>query len=202
MSVITPPSVLYHIRHGQTDWNAEGRLQGQHDIPLNALGREQAARNGTALRDHFAEKGLDPAGFVWLCSPLGRSRETMEIVRRGIGLDPAAYNIVPDLRELTFGLWEGSTLPELKLREPQAIAARKADKWGFVPPEGESYAMLSQRIAGWLSGIRVPAVVVSHGGVQRVLSGLLLGTATGEIPLLPVPQDRIFRYDAGAADWF
>ncbi|WP_334174685.1 histidine phosphatase family protein [Pseudoxanthobacter sp.] len=202
MSLILPPSPLYHVRHGQTDWNAEGRLQGQHDIPLNDLGREQAARNGAAMRVHFHDNALDPAAFLWLASPLGRSRETMEILRRGMGLDPAAYTVVPALRELTFGRWEGSTLPELKAREPEATAARKADKWGFVPPEGESYAMLSARIGAWLAALPAPAVVVSHGGVQRVLTGLLLGTPAQEIPLLPVPQDRIFRYSAGAADWF
>lgn len=194
-------TTLYHIRHGQTDWNAEGRLQGQRDIPLNEFGRTQAARNGQALAEHFATAGLDPAAFVWIASPLGRSRETMEIVRRGLGLDPLDYAVDERLREVTFGQWEGHTLDEIKVRDPAGHAARKADKWGFVPPEGESYAMLSDRIRGWLAGIDRDAVVVAHGGVQRVLEGLLFPMPSADIPVRPVPQDRIFRFQAGEAVW-
>ena len=77
---------LYLVRHGETDWNAEGRIQGQRDVPLNARGRAQARRNGEVLRDLLGER----AGTIrYLASPLGRTRETMEIIREAIHPDTA-----------------------------------------------------------------------------------------------------------------
>ncbi len=193
--------LIYFIRHGETDWNAERRLQGQRDIPLNLKGEAQAARNGRVLAGHFRELGLDPAAFDFVSSPLGRARRTMEIVRREMALDPA-FRTDPELMEITFGAWEGSTLEELAARNRVAAEARAADKWNYVPPGGESYSMLSDRIAGWLAGVSVPTVAVSHGGVNRVLRGLVAGDiATREIPILDVPQDRILVVRDDAFEW-
>jgi broad specificity phosphatase PhoE len=196
-----PRVTLVHIRHGETDWNAEGRLQGQRDVPLNPVGRGQAARNGRALAAHLAERGIDPDDLDWVASPLGRARETMAIVRDTAGLDPSDYRLDDSLKEVTFGLWEGFTIAELKVRDPAGIAARKADKWSFVPPGGESYAMLSARIAGFLDHLERDTVVVSHGGVMRVLQGLLLRVPEREVPLLDVPQGEFFVFapDGGGA---
>lgn len=192
---------LIHIRHGETDWNAEGRLQGQRDVPLNAVGRTQAARNGRALAAHLAAGGIDPEALDWVASPLGRSRETMEIVRDTMGLDPRDYRVDDSLKEVTFGLWEGFTLGELKLSDPAGVAARRADKWAFVPPGGESYAMLSARIDRFLRGLDADTVVVAHGGVQRVLAGLITGVPAAEVPVLEVPQDRFCIFARGAGAW-
>jgi len=82
---------LYFIRHGETDWNAEGRLQGQHDTPLNRTGLGQASRCGDILRDLLARDGRDPRDFDYVASPLVRARKTMELVRAGLALDPAGY---------------------------------------------------------------------------------------------------------------
>lgn len=194
-------ATLIHIRHGQTDWNAEARLQGGRDIALNDLGRSQAARNGAALGAHLAAAGIDPASLDWVASPLSRARETMEIVRGAMGLDPAAYRLEPVLKEISFGRWEGFTIPELKVTDPEGVARRRADKWGFVPPEGESYRMLSDRVAGWLGTVRQDAVVVAHGGILRVLHGLLAGVPAADLPLMEVPQDQLCRFSAGGVDW-
>ncbi len=196
-----PASNLYLIRHGETDWNVEGRLQGQRDIPINAKGRVQAQRNGEALAGILAAAGRDPSALDWVASPLSRARETMEILRAAMGLDPAGYRLDPRLVEISFGEWEGSTLPELKLRDPLGHAARKADKWGFVPPSGESYEMLSERIAPWLSGLAADTVCVAHGGITRVARGLLEGVPPAEIPILPIRQDRIYVWSGGRSDW-
>ena len=110
--------LIYMIRHGQTAWNAEGRLQGQKDIPLNYTGRAQAAGNGHALK---ALLGAAVSDFDFVASPLGRTRETMEILRRAMGLDPLAYRTDKRLVEVSFGDWEGHTLEELMAMTPDRV---------------------------------------------------------------------------------
>jgi probable phosphoglycerate mutase len=161
--------ILYFVRHGQTDWNAERRLQGQRDIPLNALGRMQAAQCAAILRDLFERERRACGLLDYVSSPLGRARETMELMRAGLGLDPQAYRTDPRLMEMSFGRWEGLTFEELKAREPEALAARERDRWGHVLPDGESYEQLVVRVRAWYECIERDAVVASHGGVCRAL---------------------------------
>jgi len=130
--------LLYYIRHGETDWNTQGRLQGRRDLPINAHGRAQARQCAEILRELIAREDDRQPDFV--SSPLGRARETMEIVRAALGLDPAAYRIDECLIEISFGGWEGFTLDELGRSAPDAVAARERDKWRFTPPGAESYA--------------------------------------------------------------
>jgi probable phosphoglycerate mutase len=168
-----PRPVLYFIRHGETDWNREHRLQGQHDIPLNALGRVQASRCGEVLRDLLdRERKLAPE-YSYVSSPLGRARETMELMRATMGLDPLAYRTDARLMEMSFGRWEGFTFAELQEREAQGLAERERDKWGFVLPGGESYALLQDRVRAWYDSIEHDTVVSAHGGVFRVLTAFL-----------------------------
>jgi probable phosphoglycerate mutase len=197
---LVPPFMVF-IRHGQTDWNAEGRMQGRRDIPLNDTGRTQARRNGAALRDYFAEKGIDPGDLSYFVSPLSRAVETMTLVCEEMDLDPDLFQRDERLLEITFGAWEGFTIPELAERAPALAAARKADKWGFVPPEGESYRMLSSRIDAWMVTLTRPSVVISHGGVMRVLQGRLLSLPNQEIPGLDIPQDRMLVWTGSSVEW-
>ncbi|WP_186392084.1 MULTISPECIES: histidine phosphatase family protein [unclassified Pannonibacter] len=190
-------TLLIFIRHGQTDWNAEGRMQGQKDIPLNDTGRSQARRNGKALASFLAHGGIDPAELRFIASPLGRTRETMDLMREAMGLPAGGYELEPRVKEITFGDWEGRTLEELAASDPELVAQRRSDKWGFVPPQGESYAMLSQRISGWLAEQTAPSVSVIHGGVIRVLRGLLEDLQPSEIPRLDVPQDVVYLWKDG-----
>jgi broad specificity phosphatase PhoE len=186
------PTIVF-LRHGETDWNAEGRLQGQRDVPLNDKGRGQARRNGAVLRR------LLPAvdDFDFVASPLGRARETMEIARTALGLDPKAYRTDHRLREATFGRWEGFTTEEIRAREPGELAAREADKWGVSPPGGESYEVLAERVRPWLAEIAKPTVVVAHGGVGRVLWIELAGLDPATAVAIAMPHDRVFLWDAG-----
>ena len=197
---MTRPTIFF-IRHGQTDWNVERRLQGQRDTPLNEIGRGQARRNGRMLAAHFAAAGTDPDSFDFVASPLLRAATTMELVRAEMGLDPAAYRTDPRLMEITFGAWEGYTLDELAVEYGMAAAAREADKWNYVPPGGESYSMLTDRIRGWLDGVDRPTVAVSHGGVNRAFRGLLEDMPAHEIPSLDVPHDRILKVAGGTLEW-
>ena len=188
------PTIVF-LRHGETDWNVEGRLQGQQDVPLNANGRAQARRNGETLRG--AVEGV--AAFDFVASPLGRARETMEIARAAMGLDPKAYRVDHRLREVTFGRWEGFTTAEIRAREPSELAAREADKWGVAPPGGESYERLATRVRPWLLEISRPTVVVAHGGIGRVLWIELAGLDPAKAVALAVPHDRVFVWSGGGA---
>ena len=188
---------LIHIRHGQTDWNVEGRLQGQLDIPLNDTGRGQAARNGRVLAERLAADGVDPASLAYIASPLGRAMETMRLVRDALGLDHS-FPTDPRLMEITFGEWTGKTYAELRASGYETqVRARKKDKWSFRPPGAETYAELAQRVAGWLETVERDTIAVAHGGIFRVLNGLLLGMPWHEVPSVEPPQDRIAIFSGG-----
>ncbi|WP_068318327.1 histidine phosphatase family protein [Polycladidibacter hongkongensis] len=195
------PDHIVFVRHGQTDWNKEGRMQGHQDIPLNDTGREQARRNGEYLALYLEEQGVNAEAFDWLCSPMIRTRQTMDILREEMGLPADQYRIENRLKEITFGAMEGKTIPELEVDQPEAVARRAADKWGFVPPEGESYQMLTARIEAWLMTTHRPLIVVSHGGVMRALRGLLCGHPEAEVPNLPVPQDQFWVWSNKEESW-
>jgi len=189
--------LLFYIRHGETDWNVESRLQGQHDIPINARGREQARRSGTILGDLLARDGIAAAGLDFVASPLGRARETMQRVRTTLGLDPDAYRVDPRLAEVAFGAWEGFTNEELRTHFPDLSAAREADKWDFTPPQGESYATASLRMRAWYDALSRDTVAVAHGGTLRGLV-VQLGIATWDnAPFLEVSQGVVYVIQPG-----
>ncbi len=188
---------LVFLRHGETDWNVEGRLQGQRDIPINAKGRDQAKLNGETVRREVPEA----VNFDFVASPLGRARETMEIARTAMGLDPTGYRIDERLKELTFGEWEGFTYRDIERAHPGWVAQRLADKWFFQPPGGESYEMLSARIVGWLRTVDRPTLVVSHGGVGRVLRAHLLNLDPLETVIEDFRHDRVFLWRDGEGRW-
>lgn len=191
----------YVIRHGQTDWNAQRRLQGQKDIPLNDTGRAQAAQNGQTMRRLVGAA----EAFSFVASPLSRTRETMQILRQSMGLDPLDYRTDERLVELSFGDWEGHTLKEVRAVAPEKVKARSADKWSFIPPgpSAESYEILSWRIGAWLQSLEGPTITVSHGGVIRSLFRLIGGISTSEAAELPIPQDCVLAVDTdeGSLEW-
>jgi broad specificity phosphatase PhoE len=196
--MLRPSVTLYFVRHGETDWNRAQRYQGQVDIPLNATGRAQAARNGRALAQALGHRA---AALDFVASPLGRARETMEIMRREMDLPAPGYRTDDRLREIHYGHWEGELWTELPAKDPEGFARREADRWGWQPRGGESYRALSERVAGWVGEIDRDVVVAAHGGVMRVLRGLLLGLEPAEIFLLDVPQDKVLVFEAGSARW-
>lgn len=141
------------VRHGETDWNVERRVQGQTDRPLNAAGRAQAR----ALADRLAGEQLHAV----YSSDLSRARETAELVAGRHGLDVV---ILPDLREKDFGSWEGLTEREIAMRFPEA----RPGHWG----DGETAVALAERVVRALGHIAAAhhgerVLVVSHGGPIR-----------------------------------
>jgi glucosyl-3-phosphoglycerate phosphatase len=150
-------------RHGQTQWNADGRFQGQSDIPLDTVGKRQAERAARLLA------GLRPDAIV--SSDLGRAMATAAPLARLTGLSVTSDK---DLRERYGGLWEGLTDTEIRARWPAEYAA-------WTPPGGETSVTVADRAGGALeriAGGMAPGtlvVVVSHGAAIRLGAARLLG---------------------------
>jgi len=192
------PHRIMFIRHGETDFNAEGRLQGQQDTPLNGKGREQASAVGRALAKCFrADLERLEAENAFHCSPLSRVRETLELARAAMGYEPSRYALADGLKELSFGAWEGSTWAEIEARDPVGVAEREKDKWRFTPPGGESYATLAERLSAWLAEQRGALFVASHGGVARAFMYLLGGLDEQKAPSVNIFQGRALVFEPG-----
>jgi broad specificity phosphatase PhoE len=158
---------IYLIRHGETDWNREGRAQGQHDVQLNGKGREQARQIGAFLA------GIHPAAVI--SSGLSRARETAEIISHSLGLDPVIH---PELRERDMGKFSGLTRQEI-----QAYGVTDLSHWDGLPGVETDEDLLKrvlpclQQFIGTNDG---DGVVITHGGVIRVLFDHFMGINTKE----------------------
>lgn len=191
--------LLYILRHGETDWNVEGRLQGQADTDINARGRAQAERNGRRL----AALIKDPGIFDFVASPMRRTVETMQRVRTQLGLVPQGFRTDARLKEVHFGDWQGFTYAELEAHQPGCTQERARRKWHFLPPgrEAESYEILAGRVRSWLDEVERPTVCVTHGGVMRTLFYWLGDLPPEKACELSIPQDRILRIADGKLEW-
>lgn len=187
--------LIYYVRHGQTDWNAELRFQGRRDIPLNDTGREQAQGNGKRLAG-LINQG---EGFSFISSPLSRSRETMEIIRTEMGLDPKAYETDERLVEMSYGDLEGTTQAEFKAADRELYYHRKANHWDFKPSNGESHSDVLLRVSDWYQSLSDDGryVVSAHGAVGRVVRHYLAGVSVEEVCKHTFPQDKVFRFHDG-----
>jgi broad specificity phosphatase PhoE len=190
-------SLLFYVRHGETEWNQQGRLQGQHDSGLTALGRAQAVHCGEILRQLLARDGRDAGALDFVSSPLGRARATMEVMRAALGLEPVDYRTDARLAELAFGRWEGVAYPELLAHERVTLAAREQDKWNFVPPGGESYADLLVRVRAWHATLRRDSVVVAHGGTARALVALRCIAEREKAAAFAIDQGVVYVFAGG-----
>jgi len=193
------PPLCYFVRHGQTGWNAELRLQGQADTDMSEFGRSQAVRNGRRLTELIDR----PEKFDFVASPLKRTRETMELIRREMGLPASGYRTDARLMEVHFGDWQGFTYAELEQRQPGSSAARLSDKWGFVGPGegGENYQMLLDRVKPWYDALQQPTVCVTHGGVLRILFRLVKGMPEADAADMDILQDRVLRLRDNRLEW-
>ncbi|MEA2865813.1 MAG: hypothetical protein QOE39_528 [Bradyrhizobium sp.] len=192
-----PAPTIYYIRHGETAWNAEGRFQGSKDIPLNDLGRTQAAAAGEILAGLLTRGGHEAASLPYVASPLGRARLTMELARGALKLPPADYRVDDRLREIGYGHWEGLTLPEMELHDAATFASRNRDNWGVAAPSGESYASVTLRMREWSDSLLTDTVAVAHGGTMRALM-VALGVATPlEAAETPIGQGVVYVFRDG-----
>ena len=160
---------IYYMRHGETDWNVEGRLQGGIDTPLNELGLTQAAHAGRVLADLFARQGLDASNLAFVASPLQRARITMDLVRAELKLPPGGYALDDRLREIGYGHWEGSTLAQARVSHPELYASRELDKWGCFAAGRRELCLGPDPDARLVRSLQADTVAVAHGGTARAL---------------------------------
>ena len=184
---------LYMLRHGETAWNTERRMQGTKNSDLTDRGRAQAEAMGRTLRIELAR---EPGPTIFLRSPLGRTRETSEIVGRELGISATDWREDVRLAELSYGQWEGFSWKEIEVTHPTELADWRADPHGYCPPGGETHLQLNQRSSEMLAMIaasRTRTVVVSHGVSGAVMRGLHLGLDARAMFVLEKPQDAFFR---------
>jgi probable phosphoglycerate mutase len=175
---------LLIARHGETEWNAIGRLQGHTDVPLNDRGRGQARELAAAM---------EAAGIAAvITSDLARARETGAIVADVLGLGPP--RVVEELRERRFGVFEGLTRDECRVQYPDAWAAWHA-RTG-VPDGAEPIEAAIARLHAALDALTAeggePALVISHGGLMRLWLGEILRV---DIPPLPNGATYVVEHD-------
>ncbi len=193
-----PGTVLWLVRHGETEWNAARRLQGQQDSPLTARGRQQALAIADLLGRTLGRQAPGGAPLRLVSSPLGRTRATVAPIAAALDL-PVEYD--PRIAEIGLGAWEGMTWDEIEAAFPGSLDGATPHERFFRPPGGERHADLIQRLGGWLSEIEGPTVAVSHGFAGRVLRGLYGGLDPVAALDLPQPQDGVFCLSEGRIDY-
>ncbi len=182
---------VYLVRHGETEYNRDGRYQGKSDSPLTELGHAQARRAGRVLADH-----LGAAPVEIRTSPLGRALQTAEIIA---GYLPQTGAPATDdrLSEIGMGVWEGMTRTDVKSGWPEARKGRPGRNWIFEGPGSEPMADALDRLSGVLNDLpdRTGAalILVSHANSGRLLRGLFTGLGGEEAMCLDAPQEAIFQ---------
>jgi broad specificity phosphatase PhoE len=188
--------MIYLVRHGQTEFNAIGRWQGQVDSPLTELGKMQAKRIGRSLRDLINSN--DVAIFS---SPLGRALSTASTIADEIGF---SGRVIPDSRlmEVGMGSWDGLTDYEIEMEWPGAREGLGRHEWFFHSPDGETYGSMEGRLALALNDVSshnaATKIIVSHGVAGRIIRKLFAGLDKDAALSLEVPQDAIFLLEDGA----
>ena len=184
------------VRHGETDYNREGRWQGsESDPPLTARGRRQAQ----GVAEELAGAEFD----ALYTSDLVRAVETARVLAGAFGLQP---RVLEGLREMSHGHWEGKTLGEILETWPEEHAAFEADPRGVRRPGGDSYGDLAARVWPLLDSLadRHPGesiLVVTHGGPIRLVLCDVTGTPLTERNQLGVDNGRWFVVEKSGEGW-
>ncbi|MFZ3581963.1 histidine phosphatase family protein [Loktanella sp. DJP18] len=177
---------LYILRHGETVWNREGRMQGRLNAPLTDLGRAQAARQSRLLA------GRDLAGFAFFTSPMGRAVQTA-----GIALAEVATEIRTDdrLREIDVGAWSG--LLRRDFAPDASSEGPDGDLSVYARAPGEGLARVAARARSFVAGLDGPAVIVCHGIISRFLRCAALGLDDSAWTDLKGGQGNVFYLSQG-----
>tara|TARA_B110000908_G_scaffold165885_1_gene216053 strand:+ start:2314 stop:2883 length:570 start_codon:yes stop_codon:yes gene_type:complete len=179
---------LYVLRHGETLWNAEGRMQGGMNSPLTPLGTDQAARQAEIL------SAIDLSRFAVLCSPQGRAFETA-----AIALARQVNNIQTDsrLREIEVGEWQGRVRSELAEPGEFEDTPDGALELYERAPGGEGFAALEVRCKEFISSLQGPSVLVTHGITSRMIRATVLGAGRSGLAQMPGGQGVVYHLKDG-----
>lgn len=183
------PRILV-VRHTETQWNAEGRLQGRQDTPLTLNGIRQAFAVAETL------SSLVSAGRDWhlWTSPLGRARQTASVLADWLSLSFGAFQPVEDLVERSYGAWEGLTHPEIRDTRQDEYLQHKQDPWAYRMPGAESKMEVTARLKAWVSSLPGDCdhLVVTHSGCLRALRGIYRDATPAMLETFREPQTAAF----------
>lgn len=183
--------MIYLVRHGQTEFNAAGRWQGQVDSPLTSLGICQAAAVGGTLRGV-----INSDDVALFSSPLGRAYDTAKIIAEKLGI-PNEIQLDPRLMEIGMGSWDGLTDYEIEQEWPNARDGLERHEWFFHSPDGETFEDMSARVQEALTTVKEHnaqiKIIVSHGVTGRIIRSIYANIPKDKALKLDVPQDAIFR---------
>lgn len=181
---------LFLLRHGQTDWNLENRVQGRLDSNLSALGIRQAINQRKILLNnkHIKTRNI-------ICSPTGRARQTAEIINHH---DAFSVQFDSRLMEIDVGDWEGLKIAAIKQKHPEKFTG----KFTFLSlystaPNGEGLDQLRARCLQFLSGIDAPTIIISHGVFLTMMRGILLNLDYSEMEQWSQPQGVVSHIKNG-----
>lgn len=200
MSATSLPTILL-IRHAETQWNIEGRLQGWRDAPLTLNGFRQAIAVAENVRQTWA--GLAQMEDVqYHCSDLGRARQTASVLADSWGIRFEKFIAEEQIKERNYGAWEGMTLDDVARSRPSEFQEHQADPWGYQVPGGEAKTALFDRISAWLDELprNRPHVVVTHSGCFRAIRGAYVNASRAEIDAYREPQTTSFLLREGKAN--
>jgi len=182
---------LWVLRHGETKWNAEARLQGRLDSPLTETGLDQARAQGRILTARL------PGPVRVLCSDAPRALRTAEIAIAGLDLP---IEREPRLAEIDLGRWQGQTLDALRADHPEIARATDPHLWKFTAPGGETLGQMAARVQAVLDGLTGPTVLVTHGVTSRLLRCIVLGVPIADLASVPGGQGVVHHIRDGKAN--
>ncbi len=187
--------IIYFIRHGQTNWNAERRMQGQWESELTDLGRAQAKANAEAA----AALGVDAI----YASPLRRTCDSAQMLADETGL---SVTFDDRLKEWHAGDWSGHLYDDVIAQWPEEWAAWRADMWRYRPPSAENFEDLTERGCAFLEdhvlGHQASRIaIVSHGFIGRVMIAHLLKLSTADALEIHQPNDVFFAVAKSTQGW-
>jgi len=185
------------MRHGETFWNREGRIQGHTESDLTPLGERQARAMAGLVADLVRREG---GGFRLIASPIGRAQRTAAMVAEATGLP---IELDPRLMEIGCGAWEGRLRSEIADIHPEVFKTRE---WFFGAPGGETFEDVTARAADWLGSLPPEperrVIAVSHGVWGRLARGVYAGLDRQATLDQDVPQDAVYRLRNGQIDRF